>query len=201
MQKINICHIVALHLTSLRDGGGRIMISDILVFFVLPFLASLGSYFLGVIVPKDAVSLSVTVLSIFSALLLSVQVALYSVSLRPMQPPEDLKKKTAFENIRKSRDKLIKELNDNISYLILVSVFFITLLLGVSVMAMFDRLSSSVILGVYVHFILTLLMVVKRASVVLSREYENQSNGSKKRWRVISPIVTPSLSQRNRLKI
>jgi len=172
MQKVNFWGIIAWHLNTLRDGEGRLLWSDIGVFYGLPVLFGLGFAWVGCGISKDAFGLSITVFSIFAALLLSVQVALYSVALRPLSPPADLKKSKKFDEMRKSRDGLIKELNDNISYLILMSVIYITILLACYVASWTGIVASAIVLALYVHFFLTLLMVVKRASIVFSREYE-----------------------------
>lgn len=177
MQKINIFGIVAWHLNSLRDDAGKVLWSDIGTFYGLPIAVGVIFSFLDGRIPKDALGLSITVFSIFAALLLSVQVALYSVSLRPLSQPDDPKKIKSFEDLKRSRDSLIKELNDNISYLILLSVIFITMLLFAYVMQWECPPASGIVFSLYVHFFLTLLMVVKRASIVFSREYEAQSRG------------------------
>ena len=173
MQKINVVGIVSGHVNSLRGEDGKLLLLDIVTFYLFPIIAGGLSFLLCISIPKDAVGLSVTVFSIFAALLLSVQVALYSVSLRPLTPPPDQKKKAVFERTLKERSSLIRELNDNISYLILLSVTFVTVLLVTYVVSPGGLIASSISIAVYVHFFLTILMVVKRASIVFSREYEN----------------------------
>lgn len=172
MQKINIISIVIWHLNTLRDDRNRLVISDLLTFYGIPLLLAVGFFALDWRVPQAAIELSVTVFSVFAALLLSVQVALYSVSLRPLTPPTDQKKRKAFEARAASRNVVIKELNDNIAYLILLAVVWITVLLGLYVLGLHGRGSSAAVFAMFVHFFLTLLMVVKRASIVFSREYE-----------------------------
>ncbi|MCT7373440.1 hypothetical protein [Chelativorans salis] len=176
MQKINVFGIVSWHLNTLRNEKGRLLWSDIGTFYGVPIAMGLVFFLLNWRIPKDAFGLSITVFSIFAALLLSVQVALYSVSLRPLLPPNDPKKIKNFEDLKRSRDSLIRELNDNISYLILLSVLFITMLLAAYVMRCQGPLVSGLVFALYVHFFLTLLMIVKRASIVFSREYESRSH-------------------------
>jgi sterol desaturase/sphingolipid hydroxylase (fatty acid hydroxylase superfamily) len=173
MQKINVCGIVIWHLNTLRNADGRLLWSDVFTFYALPIILGALFYWLEWVVSKDALGLSITVFSIFAALLLSVQVALYNVSLRPLSEPKDPKKRKSFEDIKKNRDSLMKELNDNISYLIVLSVVFITVLLACYVMGWERGFASAAVFAIYVHFFLTLLMVVKRASIVFSREYES----------------------------
>ncbi|KFL30638.1 hypothetical protein JP75_14280 [Devosia riboflavina] len=172
MQKVNIFGIVTGHLDSLRNSDGKFLLSDILTFYVLPVLVGVFCLLVCFKISKDAIGLSISVFSIFAALLLSVQVALYSVSLRPLSPPADQKKNKVFEKVKEERGAVIRELNNNISYLVLLSVFFITALLLAYIVNPGGVISSALCVAIYVHFFLTLLMVVKRASIVFSREYE-----------------------------
>lgn len=173
MQKINVLSIVGRHLRSLSDGRGRLLWTDLVTFYGFPLVAGALFYIFGWCISREALGLSITVFSVFAALLLSVQVTLYSVSLRPLSEPSDPKKISAFKEQKSSRDALIRELNDNISYAILLSVIFITLLLICYIGEWFDMLASAGIIALYVHFFLTLLMIVKRSSIVFSREYES----------------------------
>jgi hypothetical protein len=172
MQKINICSIVIRHFGTLRNARGGFPLSDALTFVVVPILFGAVLGWAGVCISASALELSTTVFSVFAALLLSVQVALYSVSLRQMQKPTDAKLEKHFESVKTNRRLLIKELNDNISYLILLSVLYITIFLGAYIWGKQSSALSGVIAALYLHFLFTLLMVVKRASIVFSREYE-----------------------------
>ncbi|MDB5616213.1 hypothetical protein [Tardiphaga sp.] len=173
MQKINITSIVMSHLNSLRDDGGTFLWSDVAVFFGAPLVTgALFGYFGGAI-SKDAFGQSITAFSVFAALLLSVQVALYNVSLRPISAPEDRRKRKQFDEVNMTRFELMKDLNDNVSYLILLSVCFVTIFLAAYVMDWKGAWVSAAGFAIYAHFFLTLLMVVKRASIVFSRAYES----------------------------
>lgn len=174
MQKVNVLSIVVSHLNSLRDDRGRFLWSDILMFFGVPLLAGMAFYFTGGTISKDALGQSITAFSIFAALLLSVQVALYNVSLRPISAPDDPRKKKKFDEVNQTRFELMKDLNDNVSYLILLSVCFVTLFLAAYVLEWKGAFVSAAGFTLYTHFFLTLLMVVKRASIVFSRAYETQ---------------------------
>ncbi|WP_316204976.1 MULTISPECIES: hypothetical protein [unclassified Bradyrhizobium] len=174
MQKVNVLNIVVSHLNSLRDDDGRFLWSDILMFFGVPLLASIAFYLCGGTISKDALGQSITAFSIFAALLLSVQVALYNVSLRPISAPDDPRKKKKFDEVNLTRFALMKDLNDNVSYLILLSVCFVTLFLAAYVLEWKGEFASAAGFALYTHFFLTLLMVVKRASIVFSRAYETQ---------------------------
>ncbi|HWL06761.1 MAG TPA: hypothetical protein VNQ99_17795 [Xanthobacteraceae bacterium] len=174
MQKVNIACIFAAHFQTLRDDRGRFLWSDVAVFCGIPVLSGLAFYWVGGVVGKDAFGQSITAFSIFAALLLSVQVALYNVSLRPLSEPEDGRLKRRYTEISKARNGLMKDLNDNVSYLILLSVCFVTMFLAAYVMDLKGAAVSVAAFAIYIHFFLTLLMVVKRASIVFSRAYETQ---------------------------
>lgn len=172
MQKINVLYIVVSHLNSLRNENGRFLWLDVALFFGLPVIAGFVFCLAGGIVSKEAFGQSITAFSIFAALLLSVQVALYSVLLRPISPPEDVRQRKRFDEVNRTRNELMKELNDNVSYLILLSVCSVTVFLAAYVMDWTGGLFSGIAFALYIHFFLTLLMVVKRASIVFSRAYE-----------------------------
>ncbi|SDP08900.1 hypothetical protein [Phyllobacterium sp. OV277] len=172
MQKINVLSIIICHLKSLCDDKGKFFLGDIVTFYVMPIFLGVASVFLGWQMPEKALELSISVFSIFAALLLSVQVALYGVSLRPIAKPEDPKKLKDFEQQKAFRRALLRELNDNISYLILLSVVTVTITLILFFFNAPRVIGSGLAIALYCHFFLTLLMVIKRASIVFSREYE-----------------------------
>lgn len=82
MQKINVTTVVKNHLRTFKDEKGSWSKADILTFFVVPLAFGVVVVWSQWQVPEKALELSISVFSIFAALLLSVQVALYSVSLR-----------------------------------------------------------------------------------------------------------------------
>lgn len=172
MQKINIMSVLAAHLDTFREDSGKLLKIDMFVFYVIPLAVACVLVFFKWQVPEKALELSISVFSIFAALLLSVQVALYSVSLRDISPPDDNKKLKSFEELKKIRKTLIRELNNNISYLILLSVFTVTVTLLLFFMSAPRLYGSAIAVALYTHFFLTLIMVIKRASIVFSREYE-----------------------------
>lgn len=173
MQKLNLLNIVLEHIGTLRkDGASRISALDIFTFYGIPASASIAAYYYCFYLDNGAISLTVTVFSIFAALLLSVQVALYSVSSREMKAPDDPKKLSHHNKQMGERKKLLKEVNINISYLLLLSVIFLTLAILFYVFSFPKRMEASAVSFLYLHFFMTLLMVVKRASIVFSKEYD-----------------------------
>lgn len=174
MNKINILSIIVCHIKTLRDGDSeKISASDFIVFYALPAAVIFLLIFFKIEIPEKAMELSISIFSIFAALLLSVQVAIYSVSLREISAPDDQKKKGEYENRLKFRKRIIKELNDNVSYLILLSVVAVTVTLLSFVACPYKAIVNAIATAIYIHFFLTIIMVVKRASIVFSREYED----------------------------
>ncbi len=173
MHKINILSVVCSHLDTLKGKNGGFF-WDGVVFYFAPLAVGAFTAYMRWEVPEKALELSISVFSIFAALLLSVQVAMYSVSLRDLSPPEDVKKIKHFEDLKAVRNNLIKELNSNISYLILLSVVTVTSTLLLFFLKSPRIYGSSVAIFLYLHFFLTLLMVIKRSSIVFSREYESR---------------------------
>lgn len=173
MQKINVISIFRAHIDTLRGEDGKLLRDDIIVFYVFPSFLAILIYVLNWEVPDKVLELSISVFSIFAALLLSVQVALYSVSFREISPPEDKKKHRSYEEMKSVRKSLIKELNGNISYLVLLSIVTVTITLLLFFVSGPRIFGSALASALYLHFFLTLMMVVKRANIVFSREYEN----------------------------
>jgi hypothetical protein len=176
MHKINIIGIIIAHLRTLRSGEAKkISKLDFFVMYIFPIFVGIAAYLTGWCISSSAIELSVTVYSIFAALLLSVQVALYGVSLRPLKPPADSKKQKEFNIVKEVRRSILSELNDNVSYLILLSIFFVTILLIIAINDNVGIAETALAVTMYLHFFVTLLMVVKRASIVFSREYEAET--------------------------
>ncbi|MGU3577082.1 hypothetical protein ACLBWZ_16325 [Brucellaceae bacterium C25G] len=172
MHKINVLSIVNSHLRSLQNPNGKLSIGDVFTFYGIPLLLGALIVLFQWEVPEKTIELSISVFSIFAALLLSVQVALYGVSLRPLEKPSDTKKLKRFEALKSQRRTLMRELNDNISYLILLSVITVTLTLIIFFFDCPRVWGGGLAVVLYSHFFLTLLMVIKRASIVFSREYD-----------------------------
>jgi len=173
MQKINVASVIKAHLETLSQGN-RLVRDDFLLFYLAPFLCGISFVIFKAEVPEKALELSISVFSIFAALLLSVQVAMYGVALRGVTPPDDAKKIKHFEELKANRDLLLKQLNSNISYLILLSVITVTVTLVLFFLKPPRVYGSALVVFFYIHFFLTLLMVIKRSSIVFSREYDQR---------------------------
>jgi hypothetical protein len=117
------------HLNTLRNGETKnIAFFDIALFYLLPLICGLLALFLSCSVTDEFFNVSITFFGIFIALLINVQVAIFGIFLRKWDLPADER----FAEIRleklAQRDRLLREVNANLSYLILISclalVFF-----------------------------------------------------------------------------
>ena len=73
---------------------------------------------------------------------------------------------------QRERTALLKETNANISYLILVSCLGLTLCLTLYIGNAVAHAGIGVLTFLFSHFILTLLMIIKRMYALFRREYE-----------------------------
>ncbi|NHO34443.1 hypothetical protein GOB85_18495 [Acetobacter sp. LMG 1636] len=129
------------------------------------------SYKYKLILSKDFYNLSITFFGIFIALLLNIEVAIFAIFTRKWKNNSD-------ENGEKfsERNKLISEVDSNISYLVLVcffALFFCLAVFGVSSIkdSYNSWYASCVLIYFYGHFGLTLLMIIKRSHALFQREY------------------------------
>ena len=171
--KINIFHIVYGHLLTLRFGDeGKYSKIDILLFFLFPIIIGVISFYFDVRLGKEAFGISISIFSIFSALLLNVQIALFGISQREWKADDDKLLNKLKEDKKKEKRKLLIELNTNISYLIVLSCISVTIFLLSYVVDITDRIKSPISTCLYLHFFLTLLMVIKRSHALFHKEYE-----------------------------
>lgn len=175
--KFNVFEIVRSHVLTLANyGTGKISPSDILAFYGLPLALGVTLWAFGVCLPDEAFSASISVFSIFSALLFSAQVAMYGVFKADRKTSEDpiaaAGQRKRFEESR----GLLREVNSNISYLILTSFTFVTIFFVLYVWNFSAPLESAILGFCYTHFALTLLMVIKRSHVVFDSEYSRSTD-------------------------
>ena len=145
---------------------------DIVIFFGIPAFGG-GLGYLGYVqISKDFYNASISFFGVFVALLLNFQVAAFGIYNRKRSPSED--EKTTYNQIQdmKIRKQLLKEINSNISYLIVVSIFAITLFLILYATENTGRVVAAMSWTIYIHFLLNLMMVVKRSHILFRKEYD-----------------------------
>lgn len=174
MTKINVLPILIDHCKTLRDvRTGSISWTDLIVFYVLPFAAAFTVWVFEFEVTAEAYNVSITFFGIFIALLLNIQVAIFSIFQRKWNAPIDMRAAAVQEKTLNSRRELLTELNVNISYLILICCFAVLAALVLLVQKWLTGVAPALMLFFYIHFILTLVMVVRRAHALFHKEYRD----------------------------
>ncbi|MHA4838173.1 hypothetical protein [Sphingopyxis sp. MSC1_008] len=170
--KIDIRQILWDHFGSLKDEETRLpMGKDYFIFYVVPGILGSISFFKSLSFDKDAYNVSITFFGIFIALLLNIQVAIFSIYQRKWKDSEIEAEKDAYNYELNMRRRLLGQLNSNISYLVLVCCASLILSISCYIGALFISFPSAILVFLYAHFVLTLLMIVKRAHALFQREY------------------------------
>lgn len=183
--KINIIGIIIDHVKTLHDYNHReqkdgvktekIARDDFLTFFLLPFFAAVLLATLGPSLNKDTYTVSVSIFAIFSALLLNVQIALFSIYHRSWSQLEDNNLQSMKNDRIDTRGFLIRQLNTNISYSIVVSCSAVMVFFFLYVFNFSSIISTCICYFLFIHFFLTLLMIIKRAHALFDTEYTEKN--------------------------
>ncbi|MDI6028659.1 hypothetical protein QBK99_21005 [Corticibacterium sp. UT-5YL-CI-8] len=173
MIKINVLGIVSGHLRTIRSAeSNKFEKDDLIVFFAIPIVGGLTSYYFGITLKNDVFNTSISVFSIFSALLLNVQIALFSIYQRNWGRSND----EIVELMQKEdiglKKRLLSELNTNISYMVLFSIVSVILFVIFYSFEFAIAFRGPVTVFIYLHFVLTLMMVVKRSHALFQKEYD-----------------------------
>jgi drug/metabolite transporter (DMT)-like permease len=170
--KIGVASIVKDHYRTLVSPASLwSSVGDIMLFCGIPIIISLFGYEKGFKLDKDGYSISITFFGIFIALLLNIQVAVFSIFQRKWTEPADKREARAQKQTVATRRALLEELNANISYLVLVCCAALVITLLCYLLKIDSRSASAGTITIYAHFLLTLLMVVKRAHALFQTEY------------------------------
>ena len=174
--KINIVPIVRDHLKSLRnEKTGKLSYFDYFIFFGVPIILGVFVYRSALHLDRESYNASITFFGVFIALLLNIQIAIFSIYQRKWkQKQEDIGAQIQDEDLE-IRRRLLEQLNSNISYLVLICCLTLIIVLSSYIRNSDSSLTATITFGLYAHFILTMLMIVKRAHALFQREYtENQ---------------------------
>lgn len=173
--KISPNLIIRDHLNTLRDArSNQKFRADLVLFYALPLALGIVSYWIICLSTADFYNVSITFFGIFVALLLNIQVAVFSIFQRKWERSSDQKIAEISDNQLASRLKLLQEINANISYAVLVScaaLFIFILLYGIHFTF---NIATSISVFIYLHFLLTLLMIIKRSHALFRTEYQNE---------------------------
>lgn len=161
--KIDLKEVFQDHINTLRDNStGRLSVWDLTVFYALPTLGGIVSFFLGLSIGDTGIGILISALSILAGLLINVLVLLYTV-----------KEVGPTEKEAKRQVELIKEVNANLIYAITISILCIIMLcLLPRLHEFFDRAMTATILAILANFVLTLLMALKRLRVLLGLRFK-----------------------------
>lgn len=172
--KINISSIIRDHVHTLHaDGEKGVDKSDLSIFYGLPLIVASLAFYYAFAMPSDVHSLSITFFGIFIALLLNIQVAIFSIFQRKWDAPSDVKlARVHFETVR-TRRILLSELNANISYLILICCVCLILSVWFYIQKISHSIAPAAMIALYFHFVLTLIMIVKRSHALFQKEYRD----------------------------
>jgi len=172
MSKINVWPIIVNHVRTLRDHSTRkLSIGDMLLFFGLPLALSLVGLRFKWNFSVNALNALLAAFSIFAGLLLNLLILVYTFSTDSVQPNALAKLKTEF----------IRQLHDNISFSVLISVSVVVVALFAVMRVKADGTINSdrieigltaVLVYLTAHFILTLLMILKRIHALLSEKLD-----------------------------
>lgn len=162
--KINLLKIVSDHIKTFTDAtSGKFIIPDFFMFIGIPIIVSVIVLIRDLCISNELITLLVTSLSIFAALLFNLLLLIYDIVTKgnDNKTPSEIKL------------KLLKEIYSNISFCILLSINAVIFLLVASITAngsWLDRIIGIVITFLVSMFILTLFMILKRVHILLSNE-------------------------------
>ena len=164
LDKINVAGIVAAHVGTLRNyRTSKVQPSDVFAFLLAPALVSLILLIADVDIPRESIDTLITAMSVFGALLFNLLILIYDLSVRESEkPPAGTRLRTAF----------LKEVHANIAFAVLVSLLtIIVLVLPILSKARWLLTVTSFIASYFlIVFAITMLMVLKRVHVLLSKE-------------------------------
>lgn len=167
----------------LRDLRAFQVMITVFSFFIIPICVGIAAHVFCVQIQNEQFSSLISVYAIFSALLFGAQISAFSIfrSLTEFQASrnkpneEDPVLKASIEvdaANRISNLKLaFKDINSNISYLIMTAVVLLSILLIFAVSGSANILFSSVVISLTAHLVLVLTMVIKQCHLIFSAAY------------------------------
>jgi hypothetical protein len=172
MRKINIWAIIVNHISTLRDySTQKYSVQDLVLFLGAPLAASSAGLYFKWSFSVNALNALLAAFSIFAGLLLNLLLLVYTFSSEGIQPNALAKVKTQF----------VRELQDNIAFSVLISVFIVVFALAAIMRVKADNSINSdwieisitsVVLYFMSNFLLTLLMILKRIHAMLNERLE-----------------------------
>lgn len=175
--KANIGNIVTSHVKTMRveigNGRSRYSRSDFTIFYIVPVFLGIALVGLDTPLSADAYSVSISVFSIFAALLFSAQVAMYGIFRAQRQKPQNQTENAIQREAIENETDLLREVNTNVSYLILVSCVCVSIFFVCHVFKLNGGIARFLLYSLFAHFILTLLMLIKRSHLLFDNSYRS----------------------------
>ncbi|MXP43067.1 hypothetical protein [Allopontixanthobacter sediminis] len=170
--KFNVLSIIRDHFRTLYDARSKsLSIIDILIFYLLPVVLGLCAFSNGIKLNDNAYNVAIILFGIFVALLLNIQVAIFSVLHTKWHRPSDPKLTAKFDQDQIDKNSILRELNTNLSYMILLCSFVLFIAAFAYIFDSFEYIISAFLVFAFTHFVLSLLMVIKRAHALFQKEY------------------------------
>lgn len=162
--KIDILQIIKDHFSTLTKND-QLSLSDIVIFYALPFLISIFTYIRQVHLDNNSISTLVTVGSLFTGLLLSLLVLVYDQRTKIADDHSD--KATKIKSA-------LFQLYSNISYSILVSILLVCMSFSQQIFSepsLINSVLNATLIGLSIHLALTIIMVLKRINITLTSRF------------------------------
>lgn len=177
MNKINPFRIISDHFRTLKEHGSTSMgIGDAFIFFLVPIILAGIGLWRQINFKAETVNVIVTAFSVFAALLFNLLMLIYGLVQRKDDSSES-----------RLRAAFLKEIYSNISFTVFVSLLIIVVAIVAMTFSTPERLPTGtgptavgllytvILVFLMSHFLLTLLMVLKRVHILLSKEFSGSS--------------------------
>lgn len=156
LTRIDLSQILSDHIETLKYADdNKYSIPDLILFYFVPIVLAVTGYCKNIELTNAQINILITVFAIFTGLLLNLLLLVYDI--------------VSKNNTTITKTKFLHEIYSNISYTILLSIITIIVLLAMSFVSQITILSSLVI-ALVIHFLLTILMILKRVHILLAKE-------------------------------
>lgn len=169
--KFDVSRIFIDHFQSLRTVDGKVSLSDFLILFLLPMCVGSSTLFISINLSSSAGQSLIAICSIFAALLLNLQFAMFGIFQREYNISSDPKLQEMSKKRSNDRRTILLEVNSNISYTILVCLLLCCFVLFDKISYLNSKFLDCVLVATFFHIILCILLIVKRSYALFLGEY------------------------------
>jgi hypothetical protein len=176
LNKIDVRPILRGHFSTLRNNANlspKLFWQDVVVFFAIPAVLAVCVLTMGFHFRVDAVNGFLNVFSVLTGLLLNLLVLVLTMATS----------KAPVQSDQRKRSRLVGEIFSNVCFAVLVSISVVCVaLFALSYMrsnpgATTGPMATFFLVALTTNFVLTLLMVLKRMYILISKEIESDSSG------------------------